>query len=231
MPRTARIAIPGVPHHVTQRGNNRQTVFFNDDDRRLYLALLSEESGRHGVEILAWCLMDNHVHLVAVPLEPESLARGLGRTHFRYAQTLNRRRRRSGHLWQNRFFSCPVQGDHFWRAMRYVERNPVRARIVRRAWTYPWSSAAAHCGLGDDPAGLVDLERWRELARGRDWKEELSRRETQEEAEALRRCTQTGRPLADPAFVEEMERKLGRRLAPRPVGRPRKDRNGELTGS
>jgi putative transposase len=148
--------------------------------------------------------------------------RGLGRTHFRYAQAINARRRRSGHLWQSRFFSCLLEGDHFWRALRYVERNPVRGGIVRRAWRYPWSSAAAHCGLADNPGGLLDLKAWKRLARGRDWQIELTWREAQEEMETLRRHTQTGRPLIGDTLLAALERQTGRRLRALPVGRPAK---------
>ena len=227
VPLTARVSIPGVAHHVTQRGPNRQRVFFGDADRRRYLEFLAEEAPLHSIEILAWCLMDNHIHLVAVPEAEDSLARGLGRTHFRYAQAINRRRRRSGHLWQNRFFSCLVEGSHFWRALRYVERNPVRAGLARRAWEWPWSSAAAHCGRGEDASGLLDLKDWAKRARGRDWPKELARREIEEELAALRTHTQTGRPLAGDRFLDALEAKLGRRLRALPVGRPKKEDENE----
>ena len=146
MPRTARIVIPEIPHHVTQRGNNRQAVFFVDDDRRAYLGILAEETAAANVAILGFCLMTNHIHLIATPHRANALARAIGRVHFRYAQYINRRHNRSGHLWQNRFFSCPLGQHHFLRAMRYVERNPVRASIATLAWEYPWSSAAVHVG-------------------------------------------------------------------------------------
>jgi putative transposase len=220
----ARVTIPGVAHHVTQRGNNRQAVFLTDDDRRLYLKLLGEEARRHGVSILAYCLMDAHIHLIVVPERTDSLARGLGRAHFRYAQTFNRHHRRSGHLWQNRFFSCPLEGDHFWHALRYVERNPVRARLTRRAWTYPWSSATAHIGrrVTEIDSGVLDLAAWAELSLGRDWQAELTRREAQEEVERLRRHSQTGRPLMSETYLKVLERQMGRRLRALPVGRPAK---------
>jgi len=155
MPRIARIVIPGCPHHITQRGNNRQDVFFVDDDRQRYLAILAAQAERFGLTVQGYCLMTNHVHLIATPREPESLAKAVGRTHWLYTQYVNRLHGRSGHLWQNRFYSCALDEPHFYAAMIYVERNPVRARLVRRAWRYPWSSAAAHCD-GRDP---TDTER------------------------------------------------------------------------
>ena len=112
MPRTARIAIRDVPHHITQRGNNRQDVFFVDDDRRVYLSLLKEQADKYGLEILGWCLMTNHIHLIGRPADEDSLAKALGRTHFRYTQYINRLHGRSGHLWQNRFYSCPLGREH-----------------------------------------------------------------------------------------------------------------------
>jgi len=144
MPRVARIVVPGVPHHITQRGNNRQRVFFSDANRHLYLDLLKHYSQQLGLEVWAYCLMSNHVHLVAVPKSGDALAKAVGRTNFRFAQKLNYQLRRSGHLWQNRFLSCALEDVHLWRAMRYVERNPVRAGLVRVPWRYEWSSAAAH---------------------------------------------------------------------------------------
>jgi putative transposase len=159
MPRLARLVIPGIPHHVTQRGNNRQDVFFVDDDRRVYLALLEQHAERYGVEVLGYCLMGNHVHVIAVPPREDSLAKALGRTHFLYTQYLHRLHGRSGHLWQNRFFSCALDEPRCWTALCYMERNPVRARVVREAWRYRWSSAAAHCGAGEAD-GWLELGRW-----------------------------------------------------------------------
>ena len=160
MPRTARIVVPDVPHHITQRGNNRQDVFFVDDDRRVYLSILKEQSEKFGLEILGWCLMTNHIHLIGRPAGPESLAKALGQTHFRYTQYINKFHGRSGHLWQNRFFSCPLGRAHFWKALLYVEQNPLRAKMVRRPWRYPWSSAKAHVENSSDDA-LLNMAYWK----------------------------------------------------------------------
>jgi len=140
MPRFARAVLPGCTHHVTQRGSNRQDVFFVDDDRRTYLELLRQEADRHGLRVLGYCLMTNHVHLIAVPRDEESLAKAVGRTHFRYTQYVNRLHGRSGHLWQNRFYSCVLDEPHYWEAMKYIERNPVKATLVEKAEQWPWSS-------------------------------------------------------------------------------------------
>jgi len=220
MPRVARIVIPGCPHHVTQRGNNRQEVFFVDDDRRAYLEILREQSERFGLAVSGYCLMTNHVHLIATPAGPESLARAVGRTHWLYTQYVNRLHGRSGHLWQNRFYSCALDEDHFWKAMAYVERNPVRARLVRRPWRWAWSSAAAHCGEAEN-TGLLDLEAWKDLLAGADWRDVLAERLEEADVAALRRATGWGRPLGSDRFLAKLERALGRRLRPLPVGRPR----------
>ena len=222
MPRIARVVIPGCPHHVTQRGNDRQAVFFTDQDRRYYLELLARHSGQFGLAVLGYCLMDNHVHLVVVPQRQDSLARALGRTHFRYAQAIHRLHGRSGHFWQNRFYSCALDDEHFWTAMAYVERNPVRARLVRLAWRYPWSSAAAHVEM-TDASGLLDMETWaRMLPRG-DWREALRKAQDQGLVDGIRRNTHTGRPLGSDRFLSRLEAALRRRLRPLAGGRPKKN--------
>jgi putative transposase len=221
MPRLARAIAVGCAHHITQRGNNREPVFFVDDDRRVYLELLAEEAGKHRLQILGYCLMDNHVHLVAIPHEEDSLAKAIGRTHFRYSQYINRRHKRSGHLWQGRFYSCALDGRHLWLAMRYVELNPVRARLCRLAWRYAWSSASAHT---DEAAqsDLLKLSWWYEQFSGKTWRKELAEGLTEEEVARIRLRTHTGRPLGSDAFLSKLEVLLGRRVRPLPVGRPRK---------
>jgi len=222
MPRVARIVIQGLPHHVTQRGNNRQDVFFVDDDRRVYLDLLQRHSRQHGLRVLGYCLMTNHVHLVAVPEAEDSLAKAIGRTDFVYTQYVNRLHGRSGHLWQNRFHSCALDEAHLSAAMRYLERNPVRAGLVRVPWRHRWSSAAAHVGEGRDAGGLLDLPAWRELWSPEEWKELLRQDPSADDLGALRRSTSRGRPLGSDSFLSKLEAKLGRRLRPLPIGRPRR---------
>jgi len=222
MPRSARVVIPGCAHHLTQRGNNRQDVFFVDDDRRVYLEMLAEQAERFELTVAGYCLMRNHVHLVAIPGREDSLARAIGSTHLRYTRYINRLHDRCGHLWQDRFFSAALQGSYYWRAMRYVERNPVRARLVRKAWRYRFSSASAHV-TDDDPTGLLDLAEWgKAIGRVGDWSEYLSEREDPDETARLRRWTRAGCPLGSDSFISKLERTLRRRLRPLPVGRPRK---------
>ena len=155
MARRPRFIVPGVPHHVTQRGNNRQDVFFSDQDRLRYLELLRQHCRRYDVRVLAWCLMTNHVHLILIPGSAESLALTLGQLHSQYALEQNRQRRRVGHLWQNRFFSCVLESAHLLAALHYVELNPVRAGITPAAGDWPWSSARTH--LNGSPARVAGL--------------------------------------------------------------------------
>ncbi len=226
MPRVARLILPDCPHHVTQRGNNREDVFFTDDDRRSYLELLRDQCAAAEVEVIGYCLMTNHVHLLVVPPQAGSLARALGRAHWRYTQYINRLHGRCGHLWQNRFFSCPLDAGHTWAALAYLERNPVRARLVRRAWNYAWSSAAAHVGERGDASGLLDLRTWAQEWPAERWREQLVAPADEAGAEAIRRHLRTGRPLASDGWLAKLEARLGRRLRAGPRGRPRRREAG-----
>lgn len=221
MPRDARVVIRGCPHHVVQRGNNRQDVFFVDDDREVYLELLRESGVRFGLKIEGYCLMTNHVHLVATPEGQDALAASLKRVNQLYAQYVNRMHGRSGHVWQDRFFSCPLDWAYFWRTLAYVERNPVRARLCRKAWVWRWSSAGAHGG-GADSSGLLDLSAWRRDMGATPWRRTLERPDAERWVASLRLSTSRGRPLGSDAFVAKLETRLGRRLRPLPRGRPRK---------
>ena len=140
MPRVARCVFPHVPHHITQRGNRKEDVFFEDIDREVYLQLLKHYCSKHSVEVLAYCLMTNHIHLILIPNDIKGLQNVLKPLHMRYAQSINKKMGWSGLLWQGRFFSSPLDEDYTWSAIRYVERNPVRANIVRLAEEYKWSS-------------------------------------------------------------------------------------------
>lgn len=229
MARLARIVVPGVPHHITQRGNNRQDVFFVEDDRYVYLGLLKQQALKYGLWVEGYCLMSNHIHVVGVPAREESLAKTLGRTHMLYTQYVNKMHNRSGHLWQNRFYSCAMDEEHRFNALAYVERNPVRAGLVGAAWDYAWSSAAVHCGetVGD---GLIDVVAWRERAGDLNWREVLLIETEEEAVKAVRRNTHTGRPLGSDSFLSKVEYFLGRRVRALAVGRPRKVKGQEKRG-
>lgn len=229
MSRIPRVVVPDVPHHVTQRGNGHQAVFFRPEDQRLYLDLLRRYSQRFELRLWAWCLMPNHVHLVVVPGREDSLARALGRTHADYAHYVNIHRQSCGHLWQARFFSCPLDGAHLWNAIAYVERNPVRAGIADWAGDYRWSSARAHL-TGEDPDRLLDLSPWQDAYTASRWHEVLDSSVAEEAlGERLREATVRGRPVGSPEFVEELEHRLHRQLLPKKPGRPRM--GGESRGT
>ncbi len=203
MPRLSRRVGPGIPHHITQRGTNRQLVFYTKRDRGVYLDLLRVNAERAGVRILAYCLMPNHIHLVAVPEEAEGLAVALRRAHGRYAQYFNARKSRSGHLWQNRFYSCALDAAHLWAALRYVERNPVRAGLVARAEEFQWSSAAAHLGERDR-SGMLDLEFWGSEGGAEVWRELLFEAEDEVVVKQIRRSTHAGQPLGNEEFRQQI---------------------------
>ncbi len=220
MPRIARVCAEGYPHHITQRGNNKEKTFFDDEDRLFYLDVLRRYKDKYKMKILAYCLMGNHVHVLAIPEKETSLARGIGMTNLLYTQYINRKYKRSGRLWQNRFFSSVVEEEpYLWAVMRYIEQNPIRAKLVRRAENYTWSSAKAHVsGIKDDV--LSDESRFneKEIKSYR----EFIRKDAKEINAAIRRATSTGRPLGSEGFIKKLERKLKRDLFPKKGGRPKK---------
>ncbi len=215
MARVARIALPDIPYHVTQRGNRRQPVFFRGDDYRTYLAFLQEESRRWQLAIWAYCLMTNHVHLVVWPITEQSLSRAIAETHRRYTRYVNFREGWRGYLWQGRFGSAPLDDHHLTAAMRYVERNPVEAKLVERASDYPWSSARAHAlHLPDpllSPCFLTDQIP--------NWEDFLATPEEPTTTQRLEVQVRTGRPYGTTTFLEQLEQRVGYRLRRLPVGR------------
>jgi len=221
MPRQPRCLIPGIACHITQRGVDRRETFSSIDDRHTYLELLRVNLADAEVSLLAWCLMSNHVHLIAVPLRHDSLSVLLRRVHGRYAQYYNSRAGRTGHLWQSM-----LAPDHLWRAIAYVEQNPLRAKIVGRAEQYIWSSAIAHV-TGKDPTGLLDMAWWQRSGH-RAWAQEVNRKprdsdfdESQERETLfrLRACTYSGQPCGDEDFVDRMSQQFRRQWS---RGRPSK---------
>lgn len=220
MPRIARIIAPGYPHHITQRGNNRATVFSDDEDRQVYLKLLSGYSQKHHFRIWAYCLMSNHIHLLAVPETENSLSRGIGLTNQMYTQYLNRKLKQSGRIWQNRFFSCVVENERYlWAVARYIERNPLKAGLAARVDEYRWSSAKAHVtGVHDS---LLSADSWLS-SQDRSAYSEFVCLEDDETDNLIRRSTNSGRPFGSESFVDMLEFQLNQVLKPRKPGRPRK---------
>jgi putative transposase len=214
MARLARIVVPGLPHHVTQRGNRREAIFFEDGDHEIYLDLLAEQTLKAEVAVWAYCLMPNHVHLILKPTESDGLGRAVGETHRRYTNFINARGRWTGHLFQSRFASVVLDDLHLIRAVRYVSMNPVRARLVARAEDWKWSSVRAHLSGVDD--GVV---RVRPVLDRVPYLKELLQVGGEDDFSDLRHAEATGRPLGAPEFVDGLERLLGRKIARRAPGR------------
>jgi len=215
MARLARFVVPGVPHHVTQRGNRRERVFFGDDDYSLYKDLLAEQCRKQGVACWAYCLMPNHVHLILVPDREPSLGRALGETHRRYSGVINARLRVTGHLFQSRYGSAAMDEEHLMAAARYVALNPVRARLAPRAADWRWSSVNAHLRGRDDE--LVSVAPLLERCGGR-FADLIETPPAAEAMAALRAAETIGRPLGDAGFLNAVAASLGRDPRPRKGG-------------
>ena len=193
MPRQPRRIAVGYPHHVTQRGNNREPVFLDTSDYRKYLSLLRKYTREYKVEIWSYCLMPNHIHLLVVPRTETGLSRGIGLTNMTYTQYFNKRHGRSGRIWQNRFFSCIIsENSYLWNVVRYIENNPVKSQIVDHAWDYVWSSARAHCQDSEDE--ILNGPGWLQDEMKQTYREHLSGEDVFFE-EDLRFATSTGKPF------------------------------------
>lgn len=221
MPRIGRVVAVGYPHHVIQKGNNRERVFFKQDDRRLYLSLLKKYSVKWASPVMAYCLMTNHVHLLTKPGSEESLFKMMQGLTLCYTQYINRTYGRTGRLWGSRYHSCIVDHEKYmWAVARYIEQNPVRAGLVEKAEDYHYSSALAHVKGSEDAVLGDDL--FANDSR-RDYVLLLRSDISKKEIERLRYATKTGRPFGNEGFVVEMENKLGRKLLQLPKGRPRRE--------
>lgn len=221
MARISRVVVPGIPHHVTQRGNRRQETFFCNEDYQAYIEIMAKWCSRCKVDIWAYCLMPNHVHMIAVPRNGDSLWRAVGETHRRYTLRINFRRGWRGHLWQGRFASYPMDENYTLAAARYMELNPVRAGLAERPEAYRWSSALAHLSGKDDAlvkvGGLLDI--------AGDWRDFLSNVVPDQELRQIRRHERTGRPLGNADFIATLEKTLDRVLRRRKPGPKRKAEN------
>ncbi|HEX7759286.1 MAG TPA: transposase [Caulobacteraceae bacterium] len=216
MSRLARLVVPGVPHHVTQRGNRREKVFFGDDDYRFYLDVLAENAAKAKAEIWAYCVMPNHIHVILTPSDEDGIRATFADLHRRYTRRINARQDWTGHLWQGRFGSVAMDDDHLLAAVRYVTLNPVRARLADRAEDWAWSSARAHLAGRDD--GVVAVAPV--LERVADFAEFIA--DPVDEAALfapLRLSETTGRPLGGADWIKGLEVSSGRSLAPKKRGR------------
>ena len=221
MARIARVVAPGIPHHVTQRGNRRQQTFFNDEDYQAYLQLMSQWCAKYKVRIWAYCLMPNHVHLIAVPETKEGLNLAIGEAHRRYTRRINFREGWRGHLWQGRFSSFILDENHLLACVRYIELNPVRAGIVKTPESWRWSSARAHVKRIDDI--LVQTKPLLSMINS-SWRKFISSDARESEMALFRKHERTGRPIGDDTFIERLERLLDRKLKPQKPGPKPKDK-------
>jgi putative transposase len=223
MPRIARIVAIDHPHHITQRGNYKQAVFKDDADRKQYLEIVAYYARKARLDIISYCLMDNHVHFIVIPRQEDSLSRTFSIAHTRYSQYYNHKIGSPGHLWQGRFYSCVLDERHLTATARYIERNPVRAKIAKKPEDYIWSSAKAHLKM--HRTEIVDtssLFKYIEIPQ-KDWKEFIADFDDPDEIARIRKSTMTGRPLGSEHFIEKLEKIFDQRLRALPVGRPRKE--------
>ena len=204
MPRRPRIIIPGIPHHVTQRGNRQLSVFHEDSDKDFYRSLLYKYSRKYRVEVVAYVLMTNHTHDILVPPQEDSLQRMLTPLYTSYATYYNQKYKKNGRLWQGRYFSSPLSDEYLWNTIRYVELNPVRANMVENAIDYKWSSAQGHAGICHDPI-LTALKEWKEYSQDmRVWSDWLGQGDVLEVNQKIRRAISSNLPCGDTKFVDKL---------------------------
>lgn len=217
MPRQARVVFANIPHHITQRGNRQTDVFFCDADKDYYLELLQEYSLKHQVEVLAYCLMTNHIHLILKPSTEDGLQKVLKPLHMRYSQYINKQQNTSGILWQGRFFSSPLDEKYTYYSFAYVENNPVKAKMVENAKDYEYSSARFHMGLEDSNL-LTSYDIGVKPNEYENYLESMCYQNN----DILKTNTRKGLPCGSVTFVDNLSKKIGRDLSFKDVGRPKK---------
>ncbi|MBN2323669.1 MAG: transposase [Spirochaetes bacterium] len=222
MPRTERIVVVGFPHHVTQKGNYNQTVFRKESDYRRYLLWLEGYKNKYRLLILAYCLMPNHIHLIVVPEKEDSLSKTIKDCHMRYAQYINNNKKVTGHLWHGRFYSCILDEKHLYSAIRYVENNPVRAKLAVKAEDWKWSSAKSHLYNTTNLLSLGDISRYMEIP---DWRGFLTQNHEESCITKIRSNTHSGKPIGSDMFIAVLENIRKKRIKSLPKGRPKIKKN------
>lgn len=198
--------IPGWPHHVTHRGNHQQTVFHSDHDRQIHLSLLDKYFSRHELKMIGYNLMDNHVHLMIIPKKKSSFSDGIRNLQPDFARWQNLQHNGIGHLWENRFFSCPVEEESIWKVLSYIDLNRVRAGLVEKAWDWEWCSASAHI-TGFDSTGLLDMNLWKKFFNGTSWKAFLEQAHLDKSTpQSIRKATYRGQPFARVELIKNSNR-------------------------
>lgn len=221
MPRIARLVVPDYPHHITQRGNYRQDVFRDDADRRQYLEFIADYSQKYNLEILGYCIMNNHVHFLVIPKKEDSLAMVFRIAHTRYSQYFNKKMNAHGHLWQGRFYSCVLDDRRLLATARYIERNPVRVKVIKKPVDYAWSSAKCHSGiLHKNIIDTNSLFRYIDIEQSQ-WIDFIDKSDEPDDISMIRKYTMTGRPLGSNSFIQKLEKMFDERLHALPIGRPK----------
>jgi len=220
MPRVARLVIPGYPYHITHRGNNKQTIFITEEDKRKYLYLFEEARKKFNMKVIAYCIMNNHVHYIAIAQDALSFARTINTAHMGYARYFNHKYSCVGHLWQGRYYSCILDDAHLIAAVRYVERNPVRAGIVSKPWDWVWSSAREHLEL--EYKGIILLENVNVYIPLSSWREYIDMPDLDTDIREIRKQTFAQRAWAEDSFKDLIETKYGVQLKSKKRGRPKK---------
>jgi putative transposase len=220
MPRTARIVVKGSPHHVTQRGINKQKIFLDVEDYCAYSKLFEKNREKYDLDVITYCLMPNHVHFSLIPKEEDSLAKLFRSCHMLHSQHFNRKYERKGHLWQCRFYSCPMDERHSYLAARYIENNPVRSDLVKDPEEWEWSSARVHL-LGDYDRSIIKMADARKIIGVQDWRECLNMNISKEEIKRLEESTYSGKPVGNEEFIENLARVFGEKVRKLSPGRPK----------
>lgn len=219
MGRLKRIVLPGWAHHITHRGNHRQNIFYSDYDRQIYLSMLDKYFRHYELKLIGYCLMDNHVHHLAIPKYKSSLSDGIGYLHRDFSRWQNLQHNQTGHLWQDRFFSCPVAEEFVWKVLSYIELNRVRAGLVEKAWNWEWCSASEHIN-GSDHTGLLDMNLWKEHFNGKSWEAFLEDALMEKLVpRSIRKATYNGHPFASIDVLKKIELELGSPILPQKRGR------------
>lgn len=226
MARLPRLAVTGVPHHVLLRGNNREAIFVDREDREFFLALLVEHARRERVQVHAYVLMDNHLHLLLTPQQDGGLSRLMQALGRAYVRRFNARHGRSGTLWEGRYRSTVIEGERYLLAcMAYIDLNPVRAGLVHAPQEYAWSSHGHYVGLRHDkwlaPHPLVWSLGNTPFAREAAYAELVRAGLSAKQQQALIESVLQGWPLGGPGFLERLREQTDRRLEKGRPGRPR----------
>jgi putative transposase len=223
MSRRKRVIIPGLPYHVTHRGNHREAILSTSEQRAMYVRIMLRWQAKTGVTVAAFVIMPNHVHFIVVVPTPQALARWIGNGHREYSKWLNTVRETNGHNWEERYYAVVMDPEHCLNALRYIEQNPVAAGLARHPWEWHWSSAAHHCGFGGKPA-LLNGDLRPDGISSEQWKAALLTESAESFRRRLHECSGRGIALADPAWATAMEALHGVRLLPGKPGRPRTGR-------